>query len=120
MRYAVCGMQYSGNCRGSRDGLQVASAQGAQAAFESARRGLATADGAVTRCLCRMFRGDSDQWPGGALQAFWKQHVGCAGAPGDWEVRGGREDISTVERLEKRSLGVVGVRPGANTRPVNG
>jgi hypothetical protein len=33
---------------------------------------------------------------------------------------GGREDISNVERLEKRSLGVVGVRPGANTRPVNG
>ena len=82
-------MQYSGNCRGSRDGLQVASAQGAQAAFESARRGLATADGAVTRCLCRMFRGDSDQWPGGALQAFWKQHVGCAGAPGDWECAAG-------------------------------
>jgi hypothetical protein len=35
-------------------------------------------------------------------------------------VGGGREDISTVERLEKRSLGVVGVGPGAKTGPVNG
>jgi hypothetical protein len=28
-----------------------------------------------------------DQWAGGALEAFWKQHVGCADAPGDWEVQ---------------------------------
>jgi hypothetical protein len=82
---------------------------------------MATADGAVARCLYGMFR--DGQWPMGRRARFRPSGTAMSAVQMRLAIgscTGGREDASTVERLEKRSLGVVGVRAGANTGPVNG